>query len=275
MTAIDAGGIEAVVFDVDGTLVDSNYEHTLAWARAFREAEVPIASWRLHRHMGMGGDQLVEAVAGPDVARRLGDRLRDLERERFRELIDEVRPFPGVTDLLAACRGAGLRVILASSAKDEELEHYLDLVDGHTHANDWTSSVDVERTKPAPDLIEVALEKAGTRSAVMVGDSVWDVVAAARAGIPTLGLLTGGVAACELQDAGAAAVFESLAELQAALAKGLLRHTPLNGRTRRERDRLDALVDHSSEMSFPASDPPPYWAGTRSEEPEEEPGAEG
>ncbi len=220
---IDVGGIEAMVFDVDGTLVDSNYEHTLAWARAFKELGIPVPTWRLHRHVGMGGDQLVEAVSGPDVERRLGDRVRELEKERYRELIDEIQPFPGAKELLAACRDAGLRVILASSAKGEELEHYLELLDGHDHADDWTSSTDVEHTKPEPDLIEVGLEKAGTRAAVMVGDSVWDVVAATRAGIPTLGLLTGGFGRGELDDAGAAAVFESLEELQRALTEGLLR----------------------------------------------------
>lgn len=220
---IDVGGIGAMVFDVDGTLVDSNYEHTLAWARAFKELGIPVPTWRLHRHVGMGGDQLVEAVAGPDVERRLGDRVRELEKERYRELVDEIRPFPGAKELLATCRDAGPRVILASSAKDEELEYYLQLLDGHDHADDWTSSTDVEHTKPEPDLIEVALEKAGTRAAVMVGDSVWDVEAAARAGIPTLGLLTGGFGRGELDEAGAAAVFESLEELQRALAEGLLR----------------------------------------------------
>lgn len=224
---IDAGGIEALLFDVDGTLVDSNYEHTLAWAHAFREAGVRVPTWRLHRHVGMGGDQLVEAVAGADVERRLGDHVRELEKERYRELIGEIAPFPGARELLAACRNAGLRVILASSAKGDELEHYLRLLDGHDHADDWTSSTEVEHTKPDPDLIEVALEKAGTRAAVMVGDSVWDVVAAARAGIPTLGLLTGGFGRGELDEAGAAAVFESLEDLQRALGDGLLPSVPV------------------------------------------------
>jgi HAD superfamily hydrolase (TIGR01549 family) len=220
--SIDVGRIEAMVFDVDGTLVDSNYEHTLAWGRAFRELGVRIPTWRIHRHIGMGGDQLVEAVAGPDVERRLGDRVRDLEKERYHELIGEVRPFPEAKNRLATCRDAGLRVILASSAKGKELEHYLDLLEGHEHADDWTSAGDVEQTKPEPDLIEVALEKAGTREAVMVGDSVWDVVAAARAGIPTLALLTGGFGRAELEAAGAAAVFDSLEELEGSLADGLL-----------------------------------------------------
>jgi HAD superfamily hydrolase (TIGR01549 family) len=219
---IDVGGIEAIVFDVDGTLVDSTYEHTLAWARAFRAVGVDLPSWRIHRHIGMGGDQLVEAVAGSDVERRLGDRVRGLEAERYLELIDEVRPFPAAKDVLAMCRDAGLRVILASSAKGGELDRYLEMLDGPEHADDWTSAPDVERTKPEPDLIEVALEKAGTHAAVMVGDAVWDVVAAARAGIATLGLLTGGIGRCELEAAGAESVFESLEELLGSLEDGLL-----------------------------------------------------
>ena len=227
---IDGGRVEAVVFDVDGTLVDSAYEHTLAWARAFKELGVRVPGWRIHRHIGMGGDQLVEAVAGVDVERRLGDRARELEQARYRELIDEVQPFAAATEILAACRESGLRVILASSAKGEELAHYLDLLDGHEHADDWTSAPDVEHTKPDPDLIEVALEKAGTRAGVMVGDSVWDVVAAARAGIPTLGVLTGGSGRAELEEAGAAAVFESLEDLHRSLADGLLSSTIISVR---------------------------------------------
>jgi HAD superfamily hydrolase (TIGR01549 family) len=214
---IEVGRIEAMVFDVDGTLIDSAYEHTLAWARAFTEVGVQVPSWSIHRHVGMGGDHLVEAVAGKDVERRLGDRVRELEKGRYQELIDEVQPFPAAKELLASCRAAGLRVILASSAKGEELEHYLGLLDAHELADGWTSAPDVQHTKPDPDLIEVALEKAGTRAAVMVGDAAWDVVAATRAGIPTLGLLTGGVSHCELEEAGAAAVFESVAELRHGL----------------------------------------------------------
>jgi HAD superfamily hydrolase (TIGR01549 family) len=219
---IELGSVEAMVFDVDGTLIDSAYEHTLAWARAFTDVGVRVPSWWIHRHVGMGGDHLVEAVAGEDVERRLGDRVRELEQGRYRELIDEVRPFPAAKELLATCRAAGLRVILASSAKGEELEHYLGLLDAHELAHDWTSAPDVQHTKPDPDLIEVALEKAGTRAAVMVGDAVWDVVAATGAGICTLGLLTGGVSHCELEEAGAAAVFESLEELQDSLEASLL-----------------------------------------------------
>ena len=218
----NTGNVEAIVFDVDGTLVDSNYEHTIAWARAFKEAGVEVPTWRIHRHVGMGGDQLVPTVAGEDVAERLGDRIRELEEVRYRELIDEVRPFPGAEDILAACRDAGVAVILASSAKGEELDRYLELLDADQFADAWTSSRDVDATKPEPDLVEVALTKAGTRAAVMVGDSVWDIVAAGRAGIRTIGLLTGGFGEAELTDAGAVDVFASLEALEGALRDGLL-----------------------------------------------------
>jgi len=228
---IELGSVEAMVFDVDGTLIDSAYQHTLAWARAFADVGVQVPSWWIHRHVGMGGDHLVEAVAGEDVEQRLGDRVRELESGRYQDLIDEVRPFPAAKELLATCRAAGLRVILASSAKGEELEHYLGLLDARQRAHDWTSAPDVENTKPDPDLIEVALEKAGTCAAVMVGDAVWDVVAATRAGIPSLGLLTGGVGACELEEAGAVAVFESLEELQGSLEASLLPSLTLSMRS--------------------------------------------
>jgi HAD superfamily hydrolase (TIGR01509 family) len=218
----ETGNVEAIVYDVDGTLVDSNYEHTIAWARAFKEAGVEVPTWRIHRHVGMGGDQLVPTVAGEDVAERLGDRIRELEEDRYRELIGEVRPFPGAEDILAGCRDAGVAVILASSAKGDELERYLEILDADQHADGWTSSRDVDATKPEPDLVEVALTKAGTRAAVMVGDSVWDIVAARRAGIRTIGLLTGGFGEAELTDAGAVDVFASLEELEHALRDGLL-----------------------------------------------------
>jgi HAD superfamily hydrolase (TIGR01509 family) len=203
----------AVIFDVDGTLVDSNYEHVLAWSQAFKAVDVHVPAWVIHRHVGMGGDQLVAAVAGDEVEREHGDRIRELERERYVELIDDVRAFPAARNVLAACRSVGLTVVLASSAKGEELERYLDLLEGRDLADAWTASPDVTRTKPAPDLIAVALEKAGTDAAVMVGDSVWDVVAARNIGIPTIGLLTGGFGEDELRSAGAVDVLSSLDEI--------------------------------------------------------------
>jgi HAD superfamily hydrolase (TIGR01549 family) len=207
----------AAILDVDGTLVDSNYQHAIAWYRAFREHGVTPPLWRIHRHIGMGGDQLVEAVAGGEVERSLGDRIRAAEKDRYRELIGEVAPFEGARELIVELRDRGHRVVLASSAKEEETRHYVELLDAAELIEAATSSGDVETTKPAPDLVAVAMQKAGELSAVMVGDSNWDVEAAARADVKTIAVLTGGFSEAELRDAGAVDVFESLVALRAKL----------------------------------------------------------
>jgi HAD superfamily hydrolase (TIGR01509 family) len=203
----------AAILDVDGTLVDTNYLHVVAWKRAFRRHDVDVPGWRVHRHVGMGGDQLVAAVAGDEVEERDGDAIRDVESELYRELIDEAELLPGARELIAALKDAGHAVILASSAKEQEVDHYLDMLGARDLADGWTTSADVEATKPHPELIDVAMEKAGTREAVMVGDSRWDCEAANRAGVPSIGLLTGGFSEDELLEAGAVAVYESCADL--------------------------------------------------------------
>ena len=207
----------AVIIDVDGTLVDSNYHHAIAWFRALRRFGATVPVWQIHRHMGMGGDQLVAAVAGEDFEREHGDDARAAEKELYAELIDEIVPLPAARDLVAAIGERGNRVVLASSAKESEVEHYLDLLDARDLTDAWTHSGDVEQTKPAPDLVHSALEKIGGGPAVMIGDSTWDCRAAAKAGVPSVGVLTGGFSPEELREAGAADVFESLEDLIAGL----------------------------------------------------------
>jgi HAD superfamily hydrolase (TIGR01509 family) len=207
----------AAILDVDGTLVDTNYHHTIAWSRAFAECGLTPPLWRIHRHIGMGGDQLVAAVAGDAAEPQHGDAIRDAEKRIYGELIDEVRPLEGARELIEALKHRGHTVVLASSAKQDEVDSYLDLLDARELADDWTTSADVEETKPKPDLVAAALAKAGELSAVMVGDTVWDVEAAARADLKTVGLLSGGFAEAELREAGAVAVFESPAALRASL----------------------------------------------------------
>jgi len=209
--------VPAAILDVDGTLVDTNYHHAIAWHRAFTQNGVELPVWRIHRQIGMGGDQLVAALAGNDVEEQRGDDIRDAEKDRYFELIDEVRPLEGSRELIEELKQRGTTTVLASSAKEEEVEIYLDLLDARDLVDGWTTSADVERTKPAPDLIEAALEKAGTRDAVMVGDSTWDIEAASNAGIKTLAVLTGGFSEAELRERGAARVFESIAELREKL----------------------------------------------------------
>ncbi|HEX7298486.1 MAG TPA: HAD family hydrolase [Solirubrobacteraceae bacterium] len=208
----------AAILDVDGTLVDSNYQHTIAWYRAFRQHGHILPVWRVHRHIGMGGDQLVASLCGDEVEAEQGDDIRAAEKTLYLELIDEVEPLAGARDLIADLKAKGRSVVLASSAKPDEIEHYLDLLDARGLADAWTSSGDVEATKPAPDLVEAALERVGGGSAVMIGDSTWDCKAAQGAGVETVAVLTGGFSEQELRDAGAIAVFESIEELRRRLS---------------------------------------------------------
>jgi HAD superfamily hydrolase (TIGR01549 family) len=203
----------AAILDIDGTLVDTNYHHAIAWYRAFRAHEVILPLWRIHRHIGMGGDQLVAALAGEDFDAEHGDAVRDAEKERYMELIDEVEPLDGARDLLVRLDERGHAIVLASSAKQDEADHYLDLLDARDLAKAWTTSADVEKTKPEPDVVAAAIEKAGGGPAVMLGDSTWDAIAATRLDVPTIGVLTGGFSELELREAGAACVFENLADL--------------------------------------------------------------
>ena len=203
----------AAVLDVDGTLVDTNYQHVIAWYRALRNHDVIRPVWRIHRHIGMGGDNLVRAVAGDEVEEKLGDEIRSTEKAIYAELIDEVEPMEGARKLMEFLKARGHRIVLASSAKQEELDHYLDMLEARDLSDAWTSSADVESTKPAPDLVVAAMKKIEADQAVMVGDSTFDCEAAERAGVPTIGVLTGGFSEGELREAGAVAVFESLGEL--------------------------------------------------------------
>ena len=213
----------AAIVDVDGTLVDTNYHHTLAWQRAFREQGLSLPAWRIHRHIGMGGDQLVAALAGDEVERERGKAIRDAEQRIYAAMIGEVEAFEGARELLEALKARGHTVVLASSAKQDEVDRYLELLDAHALADAWTSSADVEATKPQPDLVVAALEKAKELSAVMVGDTPWDVEAAKRAEVKTVTLLTGGFSESELREAGAAAVFESPVDLRENLDSTPLR----------------------------------------------------
>jgi len=201
------------ILDIDGTLVDTNYHHALAWHRALQARGHRVAIWRIHRHIGMGGDKIVTALVGEEVERAEGEEIRAAEGEAYGELIGEVEPMEGARELIEDLRGGDATVILASSAKREEVDHYLDLLDARELVDGWTSAADVEETKPAADLVQAALGMAGTGPALMIGDSTWDVKAAAAADVPTLAVLTGGFSAAELREAGAVEVVESIGAL--------------------------------------------------------------
>jgi HAD superfamily hydrolase (TIGR01509 family) len=205
---------QAAVIDVDGTLVDTNYHHVVAWQIAFDRVGALVPTSVLHRHVGMGGDQFVPAVAGDELEATHGDEVRELHDAIYRErFIDRVRPYPDARPALERLRELGLKVVLASSAKQDEIDRYLAMLDARELCGAWTSSSDVEKTKPHPDLLEVAIDKVDAEPAFLLGDSVWDCEAANRIGLPTLVVLTGGFGQDELLRAGAAEVFPGLPEL--------------------------------------------------------------
>jgi HAD superfamily hydrolase (TIGR01509 family) len=201
----------AVLFDVDGTLVDSNYLHVHAWHRAFRKLEVPVECWRIHRAIGMDGSSLVRDLAGADHL----ESAKELHARFYDELVDLLQPLPGARALLDAVAGLHLQVVLASSAPDDELSTLRKVLGRDDIVSVVTDSSDVESAKPDPDIVEVALERAGVGAerAVFVGDSVWDVRAAARAGVPCIGLLSGGTSRHELEAEGAVTVWKNPQEL--------------------------------------------------------------
>jgi HAD superfamily hydrolase (TIGR01549 family) len=204
-----------IVLDVDGTLVDTNYQHAIAWHRAFREHGYRVAVWEIHRHIGMGGDQLVESLVGEGGENADGDDLREAHSEAYGKLIGEVEAMEGASELIAELDRAGATVILASSAAADEVERYVELLGAAERIAGATTSADAERTKPHPELVETALDKYGSgRPVLMIGDSTWDVKAAEAAGVPTLALLTGGFSEAELREAGAAEVAESIATIR-------------------------------------------------------------
>lgn len=211
--------------DVDGTLVDTNYQHALAWYRAFRRVGLTLPLWRIHRHVGMGGDQMVPALAGEEVESEHGDMLRSAWAEEFEPFLPEIAAIDGAHQLLAGLTHDGTRVVLASSGKPEHVEVFLDVVDGRDVVEAWTTSEDVERTKPEPDLFRAALRKLeaaedpapSDAEVVVIGDSTWDCVAAGRLGYRSYAVLTGGFAREELLGAGAHRVFDALPDLAEAL----------------------------------------------------------
>src|SRR4051794_35607060 len=207
------------LLDLDGTLVDANYPHALAWYRAFRAHEIVLPMWRLHRHIGMGGDMYVRAVAGDEVEERFGDALREAHSSEFQRVRDECEPLGGARELLSALNDAGLVVVLASSSGQDDLDFFLDKLEARDLVDGWTSKDDVDRTKPHPDVIEAAKKKAGVDEAVMLGDSRWDIESAAKARVQTVAVITGGWSEQELRDHGAVAVYDSLVELRDHLAE--------------------------------------------------------
>lgn len=208
--------IEAVLFDIDGTLVDSNDLHVQAWDQAFRDAGHRVDTQAIHDQIGKGADMLVPALipgASEEQAEALGDAHGAIFKDRY---LEQVHPFPGARDLLARVHDAGQKVVLASSASKAELDHYLDLLDARDLVSAGTSIDDVENSKPAPDIFAVALKKIAPlrpEQAIVVGDSPYDMDAARKCGIPAIGLRSGGFPDEALREAGAVALYDNVAAL--------------------------------------------------------------
>ena len=203
----------AVLFDIDGTLVDSTYHHALAWQRAFDSREITIPFWRIHRTIGMGGDKLVAHVAGEDVESEHGDALRDVWREEYVKIKPEVRALPGATDLVKKLASGGFQVALASSGDPEFADETLDDLDIRDDIAALKTSQDADGSKPQPDLIEVTLEDLDVRHAVLVGDTPYDVQSAEGAGVRCIAVRSGGYSESELVEAGAVLVVDAPEDL--------------------------------------------------------------
>jgi HAD superfamily hydrolase (TIGR01509 family) len=211
----------AVLFDIDGTLADSNYAHVDAWWRAFRAAGESVDAWRIHRAIGMDSGRLLEELL-PDASDEVRDTAKQFHTAYYSEHMPQLRLLPGARELLEAVADAGHAVVLATSAPESELSVLRELLDASAWVTAETSSEDVEQAKPDPGIIQVALDKVGVAAdrAVMVGDAMWDVESSGKVGLPCVGVMTGGIGGDELRGAGAAAVYDDAAAVLAAFRAG-------------------------------------------------------
>lgn len=210
----------AVLFDVDGTLVDSNYLHVHAWYRAFSDLRIPVQSWKIHRSIGMDGAKLLETLAA-DADEDARKQLKELHTQYYQNTTSLLSPLPGAREILDRLDSLGLQVVLATSAPEDELATLRAVLDRDDLISAATSAEDVETAKPEPDLVEIALARAnvGPQLAVFVGDAVWDARASVAAGVTCIGVLSGGVSRGELEQAGAEVVFDNALDLCTHLAQ--------------------------------------------------------
>jgi HAD superfamily hydrolase (TIGR01509 family) len=211
-----------VLFDVDGTLVDTTYLHTVAWWEAMRQHDQDVPMAEIHRAIGMGSDRILEHLLGPDRDTNQDEKIAEAHDILYGAWWERLRPLPGASALLRACADRGLSVVLASSAKKPELQKLRQVIGADEVIDAATSSSDAGRSKPAPDILQAALDQSGVdpQNCVFVGDSVWDVEAAGKLGIPCIGLTCGGTSAAELRDAGAVTTYPDPAALLADVISG-------------------------------------------------------
>jgi HAD superfamily hydrolase (TIGR01509 family) len=214
----------AALFDVDGTLVDTNYLNAVTWWEAFSQAGHYVPMAQIHRAIGMGSDQMLDKLLPSGRDKGADADIRTAHGALYAVYWPRLRPLPGATDLLRACKKRGLAVVLASSAEEPEFNMLRSVLDAEDAIDAATFSGDVESSKPAPDLVEAALSKAGVSAeeAVFIGDTVWDVQASRKAAVPCIGVLSGGFSADELTSAGVAEICRDTAELLACLPESLL-----------------------------------------------------
>jgi HAD superfamily hydrolase (TIGR01509 family) len=217
-------GTTAVLFDIDGTLADTNFLHVDAWSRAFWQCDLDVPAWRIQRAIGADAGELLDMLLDDAATEEVRTRLKGLHTKNYAEAMARIALLPGARELIATLVGRGVRVVLATSAPQNELDALLGVLDlgGSVHA--VTSGEDVSTAKPEPDLIAIALERAGVSAdhAIMIGDATWDVLAAERAGLATVGVLSGGTSEHELREAGAVAVYEDAAAILTGLGEGPL-----------------------------------------------------
>ena len=184
-----------VVLDLDGTLVDSVYEHVAAWHAAFHDVGLHVSAVRIHEAIGMGGDRLVAHVSGDAAEAAVGDDVRELHDKYFRAGLRAVNGLDGASELVEALVGTGHRVVVASSSGADLVDEMLDLLDVRRHLAAVVTGSDDAATKPAPDMVRLAVERAGGGGAIVVGDATWDALSAEAADVPCIGVRSGGVSA--------------------------------------------------------------------------------
>lgn len=215
----DGADKPAVLFDLDGTLVDSNFHHVVAWHRAFLDVDTEVPCWRILGLIGRSGSDLVRILLGDELADEHGDHVKELHTRYFLDSASLVRPLPGARELLEAIAELGWRSVLATSAGEKELGVLRDALDAEDLIAAVTSASDAEESKPEPDIVASALERIGAEpsEAILLGDTVWDVEAGRRAGVPTAAVLSGGIPREVLEHAGAAAIYAGPLEVRAHL----------------------------------------------------------
>jgi len=205
--------LDTVILDLDGTLVDTVYQHVLAWRSAFLSVGVDLPAWRIHRAIGIGGDRLVTQLAGRAVENAVGDEVRQLHSMRFEDQLPHVTPTDGASELLETLRARDLKVVVASSGEKAITERLLSVLGAAESLHEWVAGDQVESAKPEADLLQLAMEKVSGKAALVIGDTTWDVESARKADFPCVTVLTGGVSHAELREAGAVAVRESPAAI--------------------------------------------------------------